>query len=107
MEDFEEEEEDDVERLLFLCFDFLDILFLLREPEEDLEEEEEEDVLCLLLFFGLSFVLGKSLLLRLGDVCLSSDTQALLGGAMIMLGSDIWLKSGSRGGNTLLEVEEF
>ena len=88
MEDFEEE--DDVERLLlFLCFDFLDLLFLLREPEEDLEKEEEKDVLCLLLFFGLSFALGKSLLLRLGDVCLSPDTQALLGGAMIMLGSDI------------------
>ena len=87
MEDFEEEKEDNVKHLLlFLCFD---LLFLFQESEEDLEEEEEKDVLCLLLFFGLSFVLGKSLLLRLGDVCLLSDIQALLGRAKTMLGSDI------------------
>ena len=103
-----DEEEDDVERLLLLCecFDLLDLLLLLWEVEEDLEDEEEDD-LCLLLFFVLCLSLGKSLLLRLGDVYLLSDTQVLLGGAMTMLGSDIGLKSGSRGSNTLFDVEEF
>ena len=33
--------------------------------------------------------LGKSLLLRLEDVCLLSEIPVLLGGAMIILGSDI------------------
>ena len=88
MEDFEEEEDDVEHLLLFLCSDLFDLIFLFPEPEEDLEEKEE-DVLCLVLFFGLSFVLGKSLLLCLGDVCLLSDIQALLGGAKTMLGADI------------------
>ena len=67
-------------------FDLFDLLLLLQEAKEDLEEEEEEDDLCLILFFVLCLVLGKSLLLRLGDVCLSADTQVLLGGSIILLG---------------------
>ena len=52
----------------------------------DLEEEEDDD-LCLILF-DLCLFVGKSLLLHL-DVCLLSETQVLLSGAMITLGSDM------------------
>ena len=52
-----EDEEGDVDCLLFLCecFDLLDFLLRLEEIEEaDLEiEEEEEDDQCLLLFLDL------------------------------------------------------
>ena len=77
--------------LLLLCesLDLLDRLLFLYEVEEDLEEEEKDD-LCLLLFFALCFVLGKYLILHLDfDVCLSADTQVLLGRSIIILGSDI------------------
>ena len=63
------------------------------------DPEEEEDDLCH-LFFVFCLFLSKSLLLRLEDVCLSSETQVVLSGAMIRLGSDIRLKSGSRGSNS-------
>ena len=96
MEWSEEEEEDDSEcLLLLLCdyFDLFDLLFLLWESDEDLEEEEEDDDLCLLLF-DLYLFLGKSLQLHLEDVCLLSETQILLGGAMITRvrhPTEIWL----------------
>ena len=78
--------------------------FFYESEEDDLEEEEEDD-LCFLLFLDLCFLLGWSLLLcLLWDVWLSFDLQVLLGSSITILGSDIWLKSGSRGNNTLLEV---
>ena len=51
-------------------------------------EKEEDDDLCLPLF-DLCLFLGKFLLMHLEDVFLLSETQVLLGGAIITLGSDM------------------
>ena len=81
----EEEKDDDVERLFFLCeyLDLFNFLLLLwddkEEKLEELEEEEDEENLYL-LFLDFCFGLGWSLLLSLfRDVCLLGDTKVLIG----------------------------
>ena len=90
--------------------DLFDFLLLLRESEDsDLEEEDVEDGLRLLLFLDLCLFLHRSLLeirpeREVCAVCLLSDLQLLSGGLMTTLGSDILLRSGSRGNKTLFEL---
>ena len=90
--------------------DRFDFLPLLRESEDaDLEEEDVEDDLHLHLFLDLCFLLDWAFLeicpeREVCEVCPLSDLQLLSGGSMTTLGSDILLKSGSRGNRTLFEL---
>ena len=45
--------------------------------------------ICVFSSLSCIYFLGKSLLLCLEDVCLLSETPVLVGGVMIILGSDI------------------
>ena len=72
------------------------------DKEEEFEVEEDEDDLYLLLFLLLCLDLGWSL----RDVSLL-DSQVLVGGSIITLGSDMALKSGSNGSNILWVFLEF
>ena len=89
--------------------DLLDFLRLRESKDDDLEEEETEEDLCFLLFLDLCFLLDLSLLetcpeCEVCEICLLFNLQLLSGGSMTTLGSDILLKSGSRGNRTLLEL---
>ena len=79
------------------------ISYFYEKTEKYLEEEKEDLCLLFLDSFCLRLICPTQSNLR----CIRLPGDCLVGGSMIILGSDMALKSDSNGSNILLEFVEF